>query len=112
MEMKPDDRFMERAEEKRAEAEAMSDEELREDIFGAIEDRLDKQELRLFRRDFQQGQDESREEFEARIEAKFDALDEKREQLAEAREMEFSRDELLLCKLESRGPAFQATKQL
>lgn len=110
MEMTPDDRFMERAEEKRAEAEAMSNEELREAIFGAIEDRLDKRELRLYRGGKMPG--ESNAEAEERIEAAFEELEADREQLAEAREMDFSREELLLCKLECRGPAFQATKEL
>ena len=110
MKMTPDDRFMERAEERRAEAEQLSDEELREEIFGAIEDRLDQRELRLFRGGQREG--ESLAEAEERIEEAFAELDADREQLAEAREQEFTREELLLCKLESRGPAFQATKQI
>ena len=110
MKLTPDEKFMERAEERREQFESMSDEELQEEFESQINDRLERLERSMYdaSKDAKAMDKDPIELAEKRI-ARFEEAQELAE---EALSADFSREELLLNFIESRGPAYKAQSKI
>jgi len=118
MELEPDKRFMERAAEKRERFESMTDEELRAEFLGRLEDRKLKAQKKMFRarrdaeamlRDPCRCPDDLQDFDDAGLlaqelaERRQPKLEESEELLELRRSQDLQREDLLMALIESRG---------
>ena len=108
MELTPDDRFMERAEERRAELDALDDDELKERFLEKLEARVDAAEERLsMLKTFRFGSKRNDPNCNPSQEQVVEAAEEmfaRQELVEQRREEDLDREDLMLALHESRGP--------